>query len=391
MPNLRISNKDARALWLTTHGLASAPTGPCDALAIIRQLGFVQLDSIQVVSRAHHHIIWSRNTNYRERMLHKLLGRDRAVFEHFTHDASVLPMETLPAWQRQFRRKREQIERANWWKSMPGPDERAEIRARIEAEGALCTRDFESEIEGPKEMWTRPPHKQALDFMWYAGELATCYRDGFTKYYNLAERVFPAPLREADMADTDQIAYLCRAALSHIGFGTLTEIRAFWDATTPAEVSQWAETAELLPVEIESADGIWAKSFACPDIEARLAALEPPTTRLRILNPFDPAIRDRKRLARLFGFDYTVEMFVPAAKRRWGYYVFPLLEGDRFVGRIDARADRKSGALEVLNHWREPGIRASKQRAGKLDAELARLARFAGLNAVTWTCERTAL
>ena len=119
-------------------------------------------------------------------MLHKLLGRDRAVFEHFTHDASVLPMETLPAWRRQFRRKREQIERSNWWSAMPGPEARAAIRDRIAAEGALCTRDFESEMDGPKEMWKRPPHKQALDYMWYVGELATCYRDGFTKYYNPA-------------------------------------------------------------------------------------------------------------------------------------------------------------------------------------------------------------
>ena len=119
--------------------------------------------------------------------------------------------------------------------------------------------------------------------------------------------------------------------------------------------------------------------MAPADIEARLARLGPPTTRLRILNPFDPAIRDRNRLARLFGFEYRVEMFVPAAKRIWGYYVFPILEGDRFVGRIEIKADRRSSALNVLNFWPEPGVKWSAARHRKLEAELARLARFVGV------------
>ena len=115
-----------------------------------------------------------------------------------------------------------------------------------------------------------------------------------------------------------------------------------------------------------------------------MAEIEAPTSRLRILNPFDPVARDRARLKRLFGFDYTVEMFVPAAKRKWGYYVYPLLEGDRFVGRIEVKADRKAGVLRVLKLWKEPKIKWTAARAEKLEAELARMLRFVGLEQLIW-------
>lgn len=350
---------------------------------MIRALGFVQLDTIQVVSRAHHHILWSRNQNYREPMLDRLLARDRALFEHFTHDASVIPMEFLPMWRRQFDRMRARYERADWVRGLPDATERARIRERIAREGPLSTHAFDTKIEGERRMWHRPPHKLALDFMWYAGELATCHRVNFTKYYDLAERVFPADLRAVDLPDANQIDWLCHAALDRLGMASLGEIQRFWDAATAKEVRDWAETADLIPVEVQSADGNWTKAFAPADIEQRLATLTPVTSRLRILNPFDPVIRDRNRLSRLFGFDYRVEMFVPAAKRIWGYYVFPILEGERFVGRIEVKADRKASRLDVSKLWVEPGVAWTRTRAEKLDAELARMARFVGAATVS--------
>jgi len=383
---LKIPNRTARHLWLWVNGLGDTPTGPLDPAALIHGLGFVQLDTIQVVSRAHHHILWSRNQTYREPMLDRLLARDRAVFEHFTHDASVLPMDMLPMWQRQFRRMKDKASRSSWFGKHLAEDHLDDIRRRIAEEGPLCTHDFDTRIVGKREMWKRPPHKIGLDFLWYAGELATCHRDGFTKYYDLAERVFPEHLRAQKVPDRDQVDWLCGAALDRLGIGTQGEIRKFWDATEVSEVSDWADrhARGLVPVEIESAEGTWTKALACPDIEARLTALAPPTSRLRILNPFDPAIRDRVRLKRLFGFDYTVEMFVPAAKRQWGYYVYPLLEGDRIVGRIEVKADRARDRLSILNLWWEPKVKPTAQRLRKLESELGRLARLAGVATVTW-------
>ncbi len=127
------------------------------------------------------------------------------------------------------------------------------------------------------------------------------------------------------MAEEAQIDWLCRAALTRMGFGSAGEIQRFWDAMSAREVKGWLERASggLVAVEIENADGSVSNGWAMPDIEARLAELEKPTARLRILNPFDPVIRDRNRLARLFGFEYRVEMFVPAAKRKWGVLRLP--------------------------------------------------------------------
>jgi uncharacterized protein len=384
---LKIDNFAARRLFIAAQGLGRSPTGAVDVMALIRQLGFVQLDTIRVLERAHHHILWSRNQNYRAPMLQAVMGGTDGIFEHFTHDASVIPMVYLPMWQRQFRRKKQQIERAGWYKSMPDAAGRDRIKSRIRSEGPLSTRAFDTQVAGARKMWARPPHKLALDYMWYSGELATCHRVNFTKFYNLGERVFPAELRAQEVGDQDQIDWLCQGALQRLGFASCGEVQRFWDATSAGEARGWVgRVADLVPVEVEAADGSWAAALAPGDIETRLAAAPAPPGRLRIINPFDPLIRDRIRLKRLFGFDYRVEMFVPAAKRQWGYYVCPLLEGDRFVGRIDLKAARAQGRLNVLNLWAEPGVAWGARRRARLDAELQRLARFAAVDEVHWVC-----
>ncbi len=384
---IRIDNKTARQLWLASQGLGATPTGPLDVLGTIKQLGFVQLDLIQVVSRAHHHILWSRNQNYREPMLDQLLAKDRSIFEHFTHDASVIPMDFLPMWERQFRRKKAQLDRSGWYKGLPDQAARAVIKDRIRDEGALCTTAFDTKVKGPKQMWSRPPHKLALDYMWYSGELATCHRVNFTKYYDLAERIFPQDLSATGLADQEQVDWLCHAALDRMGFGSPGDVQRYWDAASGDEVKTWLDRSQskLQTVEVETAQGQWITGVTLADIEDRLEALQPPTTRLRILNPFDPVIRDRNRLSRLFGFDYRVEMFVPEAKRIWGYYVFPILEGHRFVGRIEVKADRKNSVLNVLNFWPEDGAKWPASRHEKLASELERMRRFVGVNSIAWT------
>lgn len=386
MKPISISNKEARQLWLSSQGLGEAPTGPLNVLGIIKKLGFVQLDTIQVVSRAHHHILWSRNQHYREPMLDQLLGQDRSIFEHFTHDASVIPMDYLPMWRRQFQRKKEQMDRPGWFKNPPDQSIRKAVFERIRDEGPLSTHAFDTKVVGEKKMWSRPPHKLALDYMWYSGELATSHRVNFTKFYDLAERVFPEDLYRTKMSDEEQIDWLCRAALDRMGFGTIGEVQRYWDALSAAEVRDWVarSASTLQTVEIETAQRSRINAFALADIEERIASLKPATNRLRILNPFDPVIRDRDRLSRLFGFEYRVEMFVPAAKRIWGYYVYPILEGHRFVGRIEVKADRKNSLLNVINFWPEKGCQWPASRYQKLTSELERMKKFIGVNDVVW-------
>ena len=381
MQALKIPNRLARRLLLDAQGLSAQPTGPVDLNDIIKEIGFVQLDTVQVVARAHHHILWSRNQNYREPMLDSHLAGDRRVFEHFTHDASVIPIDFFPMWRRQFERLGSKLKRRGWHVDEAGSEHHETVRKRIEKEGPLSTKDFDSTAKRIKGEWTHPPHKRALEYLWYAGTLTTSHREKFIKYYDLTERVIPDSIREMSLTDDEQVDWLSRSALDRLAFGTEGDIQRFWDATDNAETKAWVAMNDkcLTTVEIERADGTRHTCFAPADIEERLQQLPSPTSRLRILNPFDPLVRDRTRLERLFGFEYRVEMFVPARQRRWGYYVYPLLEGDRFVGRIELKADRRAGRLEILNFWPEARVKWSDARYARLQAEIDRLARFVGV------------
>lgn len=382
---IEISNENIRALWLKTCGLASTPTGPLDLLKIIKELGFVQLDTIQNVSRAHHHVLWSRNQNYRENMLDDLLQSKGNIFEHFTHDASVIPIDYYPMWTRQFTRMKAYFDKSKRYQEMLALADFDDILSRITEEGALSTEAFNTKKTDNKKMWSRPPHKLALDYMWYAGDLATSHREKFKKFYDLSERVIPPHHLQQTHSDQDQINWLCDAAINKLSFATLKEIQKFWDATNRAEVAKWADNQKAtIPVKWKTKQGVWVEAYAPANIEARLEKLENPSSRLRILNPFDPAIRDRARLKQLFDLDYKIEIFVPAAKRQWGYYVYPILEGNKFVGRIDLKGDRKKKTLNVINFWSEPDIKWGPKRIEKLEAELSRFSRLAGLDHVNW-------
>ena len=283
-----IGNSQLRQLWLAAHGLASAPSGAIDVMSIIRRLGFLQIDTVRNVVRAHDHILWSRNTRYREGMVWDALRR-RELFEHFTHDASLIPMDFYPLWQRQFERLGQRAARAEWYQSGLAQAETEAIHARIKAEGPLSTHAFDSPRDStdPRdstEMWSRPPHKKALEQMWYAGVLATAARHNFAKYYDLGARVFPPlPPDRPDAAAAG--AMLCDLAMDRMGIANAGEIRRFWDAVPPAEVRDWIASRGLMAVRVQAADGTWQDSWAAPDLTARLEALLPPSTRMRIINP----------------------------------------------------------------------------------------------------------
>jgi uncharacterized protein YcaQ len=379
-----LSNRDARRLWLAAHGLLDPPTRKPDVVGIIRDLGFLQIDTIRNVVRAQDHILWSRAQTYCEGRVWRHLAA-RELFEHFTHDASLIPREVLPDWHRQFARLGAKAARGAWYQSGLAKAELAAIRNRIAQEGPLSTHAFDTKVES-REMWARPPHKKALDQMWYAGDLATSHRENFVKFYDLGERVLGEIDHDRD--ETAQADALHAAALSRIVFGTPGEIYRFWGATSPAEARDWIGRNDVATVKIDCADGGTVSCVADPERIARLRDLPDPSARIRIVNPFDPAFRDRARTERLFGFHYRNEMFVPQAKRHYGYYVYPLLEGDRFVGRLEAKADKAAGNLAVTGFWSEPGVRWGAGRRSRLDAELDRFARFGGLGGVTWSCPR---
>ena len=386
-----LTNQAARRLFLDRHALAVAPVGPAtgaDLAALIDRIGFVHIDSINTVARAHHMILWSRRQTYRPDALKQLHERDRGVFEHWTHDASILPIHLHHYWHHNFMRREVRM-RASWAKWFrPGFEPQFEtILARIAAEGPLTTSDVGiGEVRGSGGWWDWNPSKTALEWLWHTGKLAIARRDGFQKVYDLAERVIPAAHYGPAPHPDAMIDWACGAALDHLGFADVSQLRAYWWLVTPVEAKDWAAAAlrrgAVIEVDVMGAGGQVRRALARPDV-AEAAARAPETVdRVRILSPFDPALRDRDRAEFLFGFAYRIEVFVPEARRKYGYYVFPVLEGDRLIGRIDVKAFRAAGALRVRGFWPEGGVRPSAGRMRRLEAELNRLAQFAGCDRV---------
>ncbi|WP_321336040.1 DNA glycosylase AlkZ-like family protein [Breoghania sp.] len=392
---LTIRNADARRLLIDLQGLSMQPRNrlsPDQLYALIEKLGFVQLDSIQTVERAHHHILHSRSQCYRPADLKRLHEREGRLFENWTHDASVIPAPFYGYWKHRFARDGARLmERFTRWQRDEFAHVLEDVRAHIEANGPTMARDLGNE-SGPKKRnegwWEWHPTKTALEYLWRTGDLAVVRRQGFQKVYDLSERAIPAEHFGAQVSHEAFVDWACASAIDRLGFATPSEIAGFWDLIELDEARKWCaralERRDLIEVGVENADGSARGALARPDIEAAIAAPPEPPSRLRVLSPFDPLIRDRARTERLFGYRYRIEIFVPEPKREYGYYVFPLMEGDRLVGRIDMKHHRKEGELRVAGLWWEPGMRKSAGRADKLEAELDRIRAFTGAEQVTF-------
>ena len=389
-----IDNKAARRVFLHRHGLSDNPAASCDKndiQALIENIGFVQVDSIRTVERAHHLILFSRRQTYKHKMLEELLERDRSLFENWTHDASIIPSKFYPYWRHRFDRESIAIvERWEKWGRRGFTQISGNVIDHIRQNGPTFSRDLKPEEPGKKSQpgwWDWHAPKASLEYLWRTGRTAICHRKNFQKAYDLSERVIPGEYMGRQVTSEQFINWACCSALQRLGFATHGEIAAFWDLISPAQAKSWAEQPESQPIHVEirsfddkSTKLVWAARDIADSIKTAPAA----PARLRILSPFDPMLRDRNRAEFLFGFRFRVEMFVPQKQREYGYYVFPILQGDRIIGRIDMKAERKSAVLNVRRIWLQPKIKWSKARKSALGSELARIARFTGLDFVNF-------
>lgn len=359
----------ARRLLLAGCALDRAPARATKArvIALVRELGFVQVDSINSVERAHHLILHTRLDGYKPAQLAHHTETSRHAFEHWTHDASVIRSDWLPWWTHRFERSRARLRQSAWMRERLGRNWKAtiaEVRGALESRGPLATRDFPrpARMEKSEGWWDWSPHKAALEFLWRTGEVAIHSRRGFEKIYDIAERVHgPQPEQPAR---EELIAWACRAAIERLGAATPREIAHFVWAITPAEASAWcakaAKQGEIAQVALERPlDGTGRAprpGFARLDWKRAADAIEIDDGTPRLLAPFDPLIRERARCHELFGFDYRFEAFVPAAKRVHGYYTMPVLVGERLVARVDLASDRDAGTLRVDRAWLEKAL-----------------------------------
>ena len=387
-----IPPRESRRILLAAQGLATPPatrSGPVSVQRLIERLGFVQVDSINVLERAHHLILQTRLESYRHETLTRLLEKDRSLFEHWTHDASLIPTRWYEHWKPRFAKYADRADRNAWWHERLGGDPAPllkRIHARVRVDGPLRGRDLEEERseDGGGGWWNWHPGKAALEHLWRVGKISIAGRARFEKLYDLAERVHPEAHARSKPSIAEHLEWACHTALERLGVATSNEVAAFWKSIPNADARAWCDAAvtrgEIESVVLEDLDGKRRPAYAT-EASRRLAHVEPWADELRLLCPFDPVIRDRQRLARRFAFDYRFEAFVPAAKRQFGYYVLPILHGERFIGRIDPKFDRATDTLSVRGPWWEPGC-DTRQHRKMLETATNRLATQIG--AASW-------
>jgi hypothetical protein len=334
-----------RRLAMAAQGLLQAQPfgrGLAGARKAINHLGYVQIDTISVVERAHHHVFHSRVPGFTPTMTNRmLLGGD--IFEYWAHAAAFLPIAdfrfSLPY------KHAIKSGQTHWYRN---PDKKlmGELLARIRSEGPIRSRDIKTSTTKRAGWWDWTPAKKALEQMYMEGDLMVSDRDGFQKTYDLTERVLPSHVNSQMPSMEEFAAHLVDRQLRCHGFASLkglTYLRrnAELRKAVKALVNERLAQRTLEQVQLSSGEVFVVETDA---LERRLPRLN---RRMSILSPFDNSVIQRERLKALFQYDYQLECYVPAAKRQYGYFCLPLLYRDEFVGRMDCKAHRKTGRLEI--------------------------------------------
>lgn len=371
---------------LASLGLLTSPrrnAGKADVLTAIRQIHNLQIDTISVVARAHQHILWSRLGSYQTNWLEELHAEGQ-LFEYFSHAVCLLPIEDYPLFRALMRERFVGWDNIRDW----GQNNAAildQILDFVHQNGAVRSSDFESK-ESRGAWWDWKVEKVALEHLYYRGDLMIARRESFQRVYDLRERVlpswddaqtpeYPAPVRE-----------LTRKAIKALGVASATwAANYFYIKKTEAAqaIEQLLAQGAIYPVRIEGVNRgpFFVHAENEPLLEAALAG-ELPARHTTILSPFDPLISDRGRAKDLFDFEYSIECYTPAPKRKYGYFVLPILHQGKLIGRLDAKAWRKEGRLQVISLFLEPEVRVSAGLTRALAKTLRAYASWQGLSKV---------
>jgi uncharacterized protein len=370
----------ARRIWLRAQRLdAQAPfgEGPAATTAAVEQLGYVQIDTINVIERCHHHILWTRIPDYRRADLRQAQSIDKSVFEYWTHALSYVPANNLRFFIPAMRRHRRE---GHQWLSSVRPEDLRKVMRLIRRDGALTIRDIEDDVLVDKEhLWaSRKPSKRALQLAFYEGRLTISERNGMLKTYELMQRHFgwDKPPKPASARETT--AYLLDRALRAQGVVSLDSI-CHLDAPSKPQVRRLIEArvrrSELVPVALEGAgkQEHWAEPATLESPGGEASEL------VHILSPFDPLIIQRKRTHLFLDYEHRFEAYVPKEKRRFGYFALPVLAGDGIVAALDLKTDRKNRKLLLQQwSWVGEGTRraARNDLKRRIEDELDRFERF---------------
>ncbi len=381
-PALALSAGAARALMLAAQGLLASPAAPAtkaDVLACIRRMAALQIDTIHVVARSPYFVLWSRLGAYPPVWLDELLA-EGALFEYWAHAACFLPIEDFPLFRRLRLAGLRDVHGSDGWLRQYG-DVAALVLARVREHGPTRALDFTGDGAARAGWWDWKPEKRALDNLHTAMELMIVRRERFQRLYDLRERVLP----EWDDAAAPPLPEVYRTltlkALRALGVAKAGWLPDYFRLPKPGVATalhELVEAGEALPVAVEGwPEQAYVAREQWPLAErAAAGALRPAHTTL--LTPFDPLIWHRARLREAFGFDYLLECYVPAAKRRYGYFTLAILHGDTVVGRLDAKAQRQAGQFEVFNLYLEPQVAPSDELAAAIAGALRDCAAWHG-------------
>lgn len=382
---MKISLSTARRMALHAQGLAgnwSLPHGKDGALQIVERLRYVQIDTIYIIQRAHHHTLWSRFSDYEPGMLNDLLAVDRRVFEFWTHAMSYIPMRDYRYYRPRMAASRIHPRRMQILENSPGILEH--VRDRIRAEGPLGSADFKKPEGFNGGWWDWKPAKHALEALFNMGELMVSRRRNFQRIFDLTERVLPPDSDTSTPSPEEMRRYRARFAVA--GAGVLRE-GDFKIGNRRLDLDCLYELVELGEVVCFDTDGIDdGPCYASKDVfDAVTQSPDGAQPRVHIFSPFDNFTIRRQWVEAFFdGFDYRLECYVPAAKRVYGYFVLPVFWGERFIARMDTKADRKPKTFIVRRLVFEPDF---EDYDAVLPAFAEKLRAFAAFNG----CENFAI
>jgi uncharacterized protein len=387
---VKFSRTAARALLLAAQGLVVPPERPAakgDVLESVRKMGVLQIDSIAVVARSPYLVLWSRLGSYEPRWLDELLA-EGALFEYWAHAASLIPIEDYGLYRRLML---EGSEKTRAWFSTH-PEEVRRVLARVREDGPVRSAEFARADGRAGGWWEWKPEKRALEHLFAAGELMISHRDpNFHRVYDLRERVLERALPEWEDARAPSFQEVQRVlalkAVRALGVTVARWVPDYFRTTKrgiAGLLDGLADEGGLLRATIEE-----EPAYVYPDnVELAEAAvsdkLRPSLTTL--LSPFDPVVWDRTRASELFGFEYRIEAYTPAARRRYGYYSLPILHCGALVGRLDAKAHRKQGLFEVRALHLEPGVTADGDLLSRLAGVLRGCADWHGMPEILVRC-----
>jgi uncharacterized protein YcaQ len=377
----RLSAAEARRVALVAQGFSDGRPAQPDGRAlrrVLKQVGLMQIDSVNVLARGHYLTLFGRLGPYPLELVDKAAWyAPRRLFEYWGHEASLLPVATQPLLRWRMKRAHDDA-----WGSMKRvarerPDLVERVLAEVADRGPIAASEIEEEgTRRAEPWWSWSDVKRAFEFLFWSGRITSARRRNFERLYDLSERVLPREVVSAPTpAPDDAQRELVRIAARSLGVAAERDLRDYFRlplAETRARVAELVEAGELLPVAVEG--------WSVPAYLWHETAVPRKVRGHALIGPFDSLIWERSRVERLFGFRYRIEIYVPAPKRVHGYYVLPFLLGDRLVGRVDLKADRAAGELRVRAAHAEPD--APKETVAALTEELRAMAGWLKLDRV---------